>query len=339
MQFDQFNRRKFTGLLGGIVALWPLSAGAQQLPRMKRVAIVHPILRPEMINENSDSPVYRAFFSELHRLGYVEGNNLLVERRSGEGRTERYSDVARELVGLKPAVMVVTSARILEYFRQATTTIPIVAFTGDPILFNIVSNVSRPEGNVTGFSADPSIEVHGKYLEFLKALKPSLSKVGLLSPRLSWEPYGRPLLGIAERLNLEIVGPPLEHPFGESEFRRVIAAMVAGGADGLLVTAAAENFPRRSLIVALAEKYQLAAIYPLAEYVRSGGLMAYAVNIVDIGTRAAGYVDKLLRGAKPNDLPYYMPTKVRLLINVTTARALDLTIPDELLTLADEVID
>ena len=236
------RRRDFISLVGSAAAAWPLAARAQQPSRMKRLAIVHPILPPEMMNENSESPVYRSFFSELHRLGYIEGNNLLVERRSGEGRTERYSDVARELVALKPDVMVVTSARILEYFRKATTTIPIVAFTGDPILFNIVSNVSRPEGNVTGFSADASIEVHGKYLELLKALKPSLSKVGLLSARLSWEPYGRPLRGIAERLGLEIVGPPLDHPFGESEFRRVIGAMVDGGADGLLVTAAGK-FP------------------------------------------------------------------------------------------------
>src|SRR5262249_55976222 len=159
------------------------------------------------------------------------------------------------------------------------------------------------------------------------------------SARLSWEPYGRPLRAIAERLGLEIVGPPLEHPFGETEFRRVIAAMVDGGADGLLVTAAAENFPRRGLIVALAEKYQLPAIYPLAEYVKLGGLMGYAVDLPEIGIRAAGYVDRLLHEAKPSDLPYYMPTKIRLLINVATAKGLGLKIPDELLTLADEVIE
>jgi ABC-type uncharacterized transport system substrate-binding protein len=309
------RRREFITLLGGATA-WPVVAKAQQPGSIKRIAIVHPVLSPEMMNENSDSPLHRAFFSELRRLGYIEGKNLLIERRSGEGRTDRYSDVARELISLKPDVILVTSARILEYFRAATKTIPIVATTGDPILFNIVSNVSHPEGNVTGFSADASIEVHGKYLEFLKQLKPSLSKLGLLSPRLSWEPYGRPLRAIADRLGFEIVGPPLEHPFGESEFRRVVAAMVEGGADGLLVTAAAENFPRRGLIIALPEKYQLPAIYPFAEYVRLRGLLAYAVDIAEIGTRAAGYVDKLLQGAKPSDLPYYMPTKVRLLINI-----------------------
>jgi putative ABC transport system substrate-binding protein len=278
-------------------------------------------------------------FSELHRLGYIEGKNLVIERRSGEGRTDRYSDVARELVGLKPDVMVVNSARILEYFRQATTTIPIVALTGDPILFNIVSNVSRPEGNVTGFSADASIEIHGKYLEFLKQLKPSLSKMGLLTPRLAWEPYGRALRPIANRLGLEIVGPPLENPFNELEYRRVMVAMIEGGADGLLVTAGSENYTQRALIVALAQRHQLPAIYPFAEFVKLGGLLAYAVDLADLGTRAAGYVDKLLRGAKPSELPYYMPTKVRLLINIGAAKSLGLTIPDGLLTLADEAIE
>jgi len=229
MQFDHLKRRELISLLGSVAVALPLAAHAQQPGKMGRIAVVHPTLPPERMNENSDAAFYRSFFSELHQLGYIEGKNLVIERRSGEGRTDRYSDVARELVGMKPEVMVVNSARILEYFRQATTTIPIVALTGDPILFNIVSNVSRPEGNVTGFSADASIEIHGKYLEFLKQLKPSLSKMGLLTPRLAWEPYGRALRPIANRLGLEIVGPPLENPFNEFEYRRVMTAMIEGG--------------------------------------------------------------------------------------------------------------
>jgi putative ABC transport system substrate-binding protein len=247
--------------------------------------------------------------------------------------------VARELLRLKPEVIVVNNARILAYIREATTTIPIVAISGDPILFGILSNVSRPEGNVTGFSADASIEIHGKYLEYLQKLKPDLSKVGLLAPRLAWDPYGRPLRAIAERLGVEIIGPPLENPLGAAEFRRVIAAMVDTGANGLLATASAEVSAHRALIVALAERYQLPAIYPFADYVKLGGLMAYAVDIADVGTRVAGYVDKLLHGATPGDLPWYMPTKLRLLINASTARALGLAIPDDLLTLVDEVIE
>jgi putative ABC transport system substrate-binding protein len=142
---------------------------------MKRIAVVHPTVSPEIMNEKSGDLIYRGLFTELHRLGYVEGKNLIVERRSGEGRTERYAEIARELVNLKPDLMVVASARILAFFREATTTIPIIAITGDPILFGIVSNVSRPEGNITGFSADASVEIHGKYLEILKEMKPDLS--------------------------------------------------------------------------------------------------------------------------------------------------------------------
>src|SRR5262245_55831086 len=172
------KRREFITLLGGAAAAWPVMGHAQQPVRMSRIAIVHPVVSPEMMRENSEIPFYRSFFSELRRLGYIEGKDIVIERRSGEGRTDRYSEIAQELVGLKPDVMVVTSARILEYFRQATTTIPIIAMTGDPILFNIVSNVSRPEGNVTGFSADASLEVDGKYLDFLKQIKTKLPEGG-----------------------------------------------------------------------------------------------------------------------------------------------------------------
>jgi putative ABC transport system substrate-binding protein len=333
------KRREFIAGLGGAAAAWPLATHAEQQATIQRIAIVHPTLLPEDMNENSGSPFFRGLFTELHRLRYLEGKNLIVERRSGEGKTERYAKIARELVNLKPDAMVVVSARILAYFRDATTTIPIIASTGDPILFGIVSNVSRPEGNVTGFSADPSIEIHGKYLEFLREIKPSLSKVGLLSARLSWEPYGRPLREIAQKLGITILGPPLDHPFGEQEFRSVIAAMAQDGADALLVTAAAENFPQRRLIVELTEKYRMPAIYPFAEYVKQGGLAAYAVDVVENGTLAAGYVHKILQGAKVADLPYYMPTSVRLFINLKTAKALGLIIPTSLLARADEVIE
>lgn len=332
------RRRDFIAGVAGSAALWPLAAHAQQPASIRRIAIVHPTASPESMNEKSPAPFYRALFTELHRLGYVEGKNLIVERRSGEGKTERYAEIARELVNLKPDVMVVTSARILAYFREATTTIPIITSTGDPILFGIVSNVARPEGNVTGFSADASIEIHGKYLEILKEIKPSLSKVGLLSARLSWEPYGRPLREIASRLGVTIIGPPLEHPFGAEEFRGVITAMAQNGAEGLLVTAAAENFPQRRLIIELAEKYRMVAAYPLAEYVQQGGLAAYAVDVSTNGTLAAGYVHKILHGAKVADLPYYMPTRVRLVINLKAAKALGIELSPMLLARADEVI-
>ena len=334
------GRRQFISALGGVAAAWPIATQGQQAnANLKRIAVVHPTAPTDLMNEKSSQSFYRGLFTELYRLGYVEGQNLIVYRRSGEGKTENYAKIAQELVGLKPDAMVVTSARILQYFREATATIPIVAATGDPILFGIVSNVSRPEGNVTGFSADASIEVHGKYLEILKALSPSLSKVGLLSARLSWEPYGRPLQEISKKLGVTILGPSLDSPFDEQEFRRVITAMVEQGADGLLVTQAAENFSQRRVIIELADKYRIPTVYPLAEYVRQGGLVAYAVDLSGLGFLAAGYVDKLLHGAKVADLPYYMPTKVQLIINLKTAKALDLKIPTTLLVIADEVIE
>ena len=192
LQGVEMKRRDFNTALSSALVAWPLAARtqqpepAQQSVNAKRIAVVHPLASTAIMNEKGDNPYFHSLFAELSRLGYVEGKNLIVERRSGEGRTERYAEVARELVGLKPDVMVINGARILTYFREMTTTIPIIAITGDPILFGIVSNVSRPEGNVTGFSADASTEIHGKYLEILKEIKPGLSKVGLLSPQLSW---------------------------------------------------------------------------------------------------------------------------------------------------------
>jgi putative ABC transport system substrate-binding protein len=333
------RRREFITLLGGAAATWPLGAHAQQPASAHRIAVVHPALSPEDMSERGNSPFHRAFFAELRRLGHVEGKNFVVERRSGDGRPERYAEVARDLVNLKPDVIVVSGARMLAYFRDVTTTIPIVAITGDPILFGIVSSLSRPEGNITGFSADASIEIHGKYLEFLKEIKPGLSKVGLLAPRLAWEPYGGPLREIANRMGLIILGPPLDNPVGEPEYRRVVETMVEEGVDALLVTAAAENFSYRRFIIELAEKNRLAAIYPFAEYVKLGGLIAYAVDLGDLGTRAAGYVHNILQGVKPGELPYYMPTKLQLIINLKTAKALGLTVPPTLLASADEVIE
>jgi putative ABC transport system substrate-binding protein len=333
------QRRDFLKAIASSAGAWPLRAAAQGQQRVYRIAVVHPVDPTADMNENGESPFYRSLFLEMHRLGYFEGKNIQVERRSGEGRTERYAEVARNLVDLRPDVIVVTGARILAYIREATQTIPIVAITGDPILFNIVSNLRRPGGNITGFSADASIEVHGKYLEILRDIKPTLSRVGFLAPRLAWEPYGRPLREAADRMGLTIVGPPLENPITEAEHRRVITEMVQTGVDALLVTAAAENYTHRRFIVRLVEENRLVAIYPFPEFTQVGGLIAYAVDFIEIGTRAAGYVDRILHGTNPGNLPYYMPTKLQLIINLKTAKAFGLELPPTLLARADEVIE
>jgi len=334
----KIGRRQLIAALGS-AATWPLLAGAQQPATIKRIAVFHAVAPTAVMNKEANDPFYPAFFIELKRLGYSEGQNLLVERRSGEGNPERYAEVARELVSLKPDLIVVTGARPLKYLRDATSTIPIVAITGDPILFGIVSNLSRPEGNVTGFSADASIEIHGKYLEILREIKPALTKVGLLTPRLSWEAYGLPLGEVAKRMALTIVGPPVDNPNGPAEYRRVIAAMAQENVDGLLVTAAAENRAQSRLIIELAQANRLAAIYPFASYAKLGGLAAYAVDLAEIGARAAGYVHKILQGAKPNELPYYMPTKLQLIVNLKTAKTMDLTLPPSFIARASEVIE
>jgi putative ABC transport system substrate-binding protein len=332
------RRRQLIAALGGAVTL-PFVAGAQQPATIRRIAIAHAVVPTAVMSKKGDHPFYRAFFSELERLGYSEGQNLLVERRSGEGRTEGYAEVARELVNVNPDVMVVTGSVMLEYFRHATATIPIVAIAGDPTLLGIVSNLSRPEANITGFSADASMEIYGKNLEILKEIKPTLTKVGLLNIRILWERVERALRQPAKEINLAILGPPVDSPFNQAEYRRVIAAMVEDGADGLVVSGAAENRAQSRLIVELAEKNRLAAIYPFDIYTQLGGLLAYAVDLGEIGIGAAGYVRKILQGSKPSELPYYMPTKLRLTINLKAAKAIDLTVPPSLIARADEVIE
>jgi len=254
---------------------------------------------------------YRVLFSELRRLGYVEGKNLMVERRSGEGHTGRYPDLAREVVQLRPDVIYANSEQLVWAFKTATTTIPIVGTTGDPIASGLVASMARPGGNVTGFSVTAGDEILGKYLELLREAVPRVSRVAFLLRRAAWEDrYGRVMLEAAQHVGLTLVGMPLRDPIQEPEYRRAFAAMARERVQALVVSDHAENIAHHRLIVELAAQGRLPAIYPSRDFADVGGLMVYGFDFADLWLGAARYIDRILKGANPAELPYQQPTKV-----------------------------
>jgi putative tryptophan/tyrosine transport system substrate-binding protein len=331
------DRRAFIATTACILTA-PLAAEAQPTGKVYRIAAVHPSQSVADMTEAKD-PKFRAFFAELRRLGYVEGQNLVVERRSGEGRPARFPELAREVVQLQPDLIFVLSGRMARAFQAATTTIPTVGITSDPIFEKLVASLARPGGNLTGFSVEADEQNIGKNVEILKEAVPRASRMAFLTPQAEWErPYGLAIRRVGARVGMTVIGALLSEPIQEPEFRRAFAAMVRDRVDTLLVGDNAENVTHRRLIVELAAQARLPAIYPFRDFVDIGGLMSYSVDIVAMFRDAAGYVDRIFKGANPGDLPYQLPTKVPLVINLKTAKALGLTIPPSVLARADEVI-
>jgi putative tryptophan/tyrosine transport system substrate-binding protein len=333
------GRREFITLLGGAAA-WPLMARAQQPNKVARVAIVHPAMPITELTETGISD-YSFLLKELHRLGHVEGQNLTVERYSGEGRPERYAELAREVVRQRPDLIVTNSSRLVLNFKAATATIPIVGLMADPVAFGIIDSLARPGVNITGVSVDAGIEIWGKRLGLLREAFPSVSTVGLLASRAIWEGRGQgpAMREAARQLGISLKGPPIEGPIREAEYRRVFQAMTQEDAGALIVSDQVEHYAQRRLITELAESSGLPTLYPWRGYAQIGGLMAYGINNMDMFLRAADYIDKILKGANPGEIPIYQPTKFELVINLKTAKALSLEIPPTLLARADEVIE
>jgi ABC-type uncharacterized transport system substrate-binding protein len=333
------GRREFI-LLGSAAAAWPLAARAQQPNKVARVAIIHPAMPITELTETGISD-YSFLLKELRRLGHVEGQNLTVERYSGEGRTERYAELAREVVGQGPDLIVTNSSRLVLNFKAATATIPIVGLMADPVAFGIVDSLARPGGNITGVSVDAGIEIWGKRLGLLREAFPGVSTVGFLASRAIWEGRGQgpAMRGAAQQLGISLVGPPIEGPIQEAEYRRVFQEMTQEHAGALIVSDQVEHYAQRRLITELAKSSRLPALYPWRGYAQVGGLMAYGINNIDMFLRAADYIDKILKGAKPSEIPIYQPTKFELVVNLKAAKALGIEVPPTLLARADEVIE
>src|ERR1043166_6491849 len=311
------RRRDFITLLGGAAA-WPRMARAQLSATPQRMAMFHPAIPPTLLTETGGGSAWRAFFGELRRLGYVEGQNLIIERYWAEGRHDRYADVAREIVTRNPDVTV---------FKAATDTTPIVAFMLDPLQAGLVNNLNRPGGNLTGITLDAGIEIWGKRLEILKEAIPSTTKAVFLGMRGGWEGSAAQVLRDASArlgISLVFVFPQEGKP---AEIERVFDAIAEQRPDAVLVSGEGDLYANRQLIAELAEKKRLPTICPYRDYVEAGALMGYALDLPELFRRMADDVHKILKGAKPGDIPIYQATKFELLINLKTAKAFALTLP------------
>jgi putative ABC transport system substrate-binding protein len=323
------DRRTFIGGVAGALLAAPLAARAQQAEKVYRIGILEPI--PAAQNAaNLD-----ALRKGLRELGYVEGRNLIIEYRSADGRAERFADLASELVRLKVDLIVTRGTPAARAAKNATGTIPMVMATmGDPRA--IVASFAQPGANITGLTTF-STELSAKRIEILKELVPNLSRVALLhnmgNPAVppEWEETKRAArsLGLQAELLDVRSGDDLRRAF-ELAVRQHVDALVVG-ADGLTQM-------HQQTILDFVARNRLPAAYPAREFVEAGGLIAYAVNYPDLYFRFASFVDKILKGAKPGELPVDRPTKFELVINLRTAKTLGLTIPQSLLLRADEMI-
>jgi putative ABC transport system substrate-binding protein len=237
-------------------------------------------------------------------------------------------------------LILVGSTSLARAFKDATNQVPIVALTGlDPVAAGLVGSLMRPGGNLTGFTVSASDEIVGKHLELLRVTVPATSRVAFLAPQSAWESrYGRFMREAAARTGMKLVEVPLRSPIQESEYRRAFAAMKRERVELLVVSDSPENNVHRRIIVELVNETRVTAIYPYREFVEAGGLMAYAADTGAIDRQAAGYIARILGGANPGDLPFQLPTKFELIVNLKAAKALGLTIPQSVLLRADEVL-
>ena len=334
------KRREFITLLGGAAAAWPTSARAQQRATQPRIAIFHPAIPTTLLTETGGGSAWRAFFGELRRLGYVEGENLIIERYSAEGHHERYADLAQEIVARNPDVIVTGTNPVVKAFKATTSTIPVVAFMLDPLKAGLVTSLAQPGGNLTGITLDAGIEIWGKRLQTLKEAIPSTAKAAFLGMRGGWEGSSEQVVrDAADRLGISLVWM-LPEKGTPSEIERVFAAMAQQRPDAVLVSGEGDLYAHRKLIAELAEKNRLPTMCPYRDYVEAGALMAYAVDLAELLRRMADDVHQILiKGAKPGNIPIYQPTKFELLINLKTAKAFGLTLPSALLARAAEVIE
>jgi putative ABC transport system substrate-binding protein len=329
------KRRDFITLLGGAAA-WPLAARAQQAGKVPRIGY--------MVTGSLESPDQRilldAFRQGLHEHGYVEGQNVVIDYRAADGKIDRFPEVARALVRLSPDLIWAPNTPAARAAKQVTTTIPIVVpVMGDPVSDGLVASLARPGGNVTGMTfLGP--ELAAKRLELLKEALPGISHVAAL-----WHPgaYGEPTMREMMR-NIEAAAGALRVQLRlvevreAADFARAFSTRAAERTDALFILPSPMLFTERRQIVDLAARHRLPSIAMAREFVELGGLMAYGASITDLNRRAGDYVDRILRGTKPADLPVEQPTKYELVINLKAAKALGLTVPPALLFQADEVL-
>jgi putative ABC transport system substrate-binding protein len=331
----KMKRREFISLLGGAAAGWPLAARAQQPARLPLVAI----LRSEVAGDSEGLRNTAALVQGLQALGWTEGRNIRIEQRWAGGSVGAMKALARELVALGPNVIVVISTPVTAAVMQETNTIPIIFLQNfDPVGSGFVKSLAAPGGNITGFTSyEPAMA--SKWLELLKEVAPQAARVAIM-----YNPQTAPYAGALLR-SIETAGPafaiqPIAMPIRHAgTIENAIEAFAREMNPGLLVLPDVTTTLHEELIVKLAAQHRLPAIYPWRHFVTAGGLMCYAVDLPDLWRRSASYVDRMLKGGKPTDLPVQVPTKYQLVLNLKIAKALGLEVPPTLLARADEVIE
>ena len=321
------DRRMFVGAVAGGLVVARSVAEAQPAAKVYRIGILGLI--------GSSPPLLHALTEGLRDLGFVEGRNFVFERRNADGRLERLPELAAELVRLRVEVIVTASNIVIAAAQRATATIPIVMVNAlDPVRAGFIASLARPGGNITGLSYDASHETYGKNLAMLKEVVPKLSRTGVLRHIDQGGGFGE-FEAAARQLNVALDFADIRSP---DDLEGAFAAMAGKRVGAFVVLGGPLTYNRRHQIADFALKHRLPAIALVNEYTQAGLLMSYGPNLPDLYRRAASYVAKILRGAKPGDLPVEQPTKFELVINLKTAKALGLRIPQSLLLRADEVI-
>src|SRR5262245_3762314 len=328
------KRRTFITLLGGAAAAWPLAARAQQREQMRRIGVLEPLA----VDDPETLARVTAFAQGLQQLGWTAGRNVRIDYRWGAGDVDRIRQQAAELAALAPDAILTVGASTTAPMLRATRTVPVVfVAVVDPVGAGYVDSLARPGGNATGFT-NFEFSMGAKWLELLKEIAPSVTRVAVIrdpdlsigAGQFSAVQTAAPSLGIEARpVNVRDPG----------EIERVIAAFARSGNGGLIVTGSGLAGVHRHVLISLAARHKLPAVYFERYFVTAGGLISYSPDYADQFRRAAGYVDRILKGEKPADLPVQAPTKFELAINVKTAKALGLEVPPTLLARADEVIE
>ena len=324
------KRRVFIMLLGGTLATWPLAARAQE-GKVWRIGFLR-YAAPNAAHLG-------AFRRGLRDLGYVEGRNIIIEERYASGVYDRLPALTAELIASKPDVIVIDGTATAKVVQAATKSVPIVfTLAADPVVDGLAVSMSRPGGNFTGLTFSVGYELAGKRVDLLKEVVPSVSRVAVLANPAN--PTNAAYLASARNssstlgLQIQAFDVPVAN-----ELSNAFSTMMKWQADGLITLNDALFFSQRDLIAELAASYRIPAVYPESEFVRAGGLMAYGPSLSDLFQRSASYVDKILKGARPPDLPIEQPTKFELVFNLKSAKSLGLTIPESFLIRADEVIE